>query len=309
MSRQARQSKGQITPMDLLIVAMVFFIGVGLFILVDFLVARDIIISKQTIYLSMETDDRGSELISLLGSTSAGMSHMEIVGDMSATGYEQYIKEGLDGLKDVTKRIGSGYSLSGLEAVPAPTTISTTCIYDDSGQFPGKMEWPMWGTRISDEPGWRYHPIDRVCKCHSGVDIAGDGLEVKAAADGDVKFAGWTDGGYGNMVKISHEGGYETWYAHLKEILVKEGQRVIGGETVIGISGSTGKSTGPHLHFELRKDDKPIDPCKHMERTQSGCYVKDRCTVTPEKEIYVTQVPVPGAQSGNLKKTAELVET
>jgi hypothetical protein len=110
MSRQSRL-KGQITPMDLLMVAMVFFIGVGLFLVLDFLTAKHVIISKQSIYLSMEIDDRGSEIISLLGATSSGRTYMEITGGMSASNYREHIQKELDNLRDTAQTLGSGYSL------------------------------------------------------------------------------------------------------------------------------------------------------------------------------------------------------
>ena len=87
---------------------------------------------------------------------------------------------------------------------------------------------------------------------HSGIDIAVPrGTSIKAADGGAVIFAGWS-GGYGKLIKIDHENGYITYYAHCDTITVKKGQRVARGET-IGKVGSTGNATGPHLHFEVRK--------------------------------------------------------
>src|SRR5688500_18076787 len=95
---------------------------------------------------------------------------------------------------------------------------------------------------------------------HTGLDYpAAYGRRVGAAGRGRVAFAGWNSGGYGNLVVIKHRLGFESWYAHLASIAVSPGQWVVGGNTV-GSIGSTGRSTGPHLHFEVRRFGTPIDP-------------------------------------------------
>jgi peptidoglycan hydrolase-like protein with peptidoglycan-binding domain len=95
---------------------------------------------------------------------------------------------------------------------------------------------------------------------HTGVDFPEPfGTPVGAAGVGVVAFAGWNSGGYGNLVVVRHRLGYETWYAHLSAIAVRVGQAVAGGSR-IGYVGSTGHSTGPHLHFEVRHFGTPIDP-------------------------------------------------
>ena len=115
--------------------------------------------------------------------------------------------------------------------------------------------------RISSSFGTRFHPIDGRAKFHGGIDIAiPKGTPVRAAADGVVKFAGWK-GGYGYAVVISHPDGTETLYGHNDKLVVQEGQAVRAGEQIT-FSGSTGKSTGPHLHFELRANGKLVDPMK-----------------------------------------------
>jgi murein DD-endopeptidase MepM/ murein hydrolase activator NlpD len=95
---------------------------------------------------------------------------------------------------------------------------------------------------------------------HTGLDMpAAYGTRVGAAGRGRVAFAGWNSGGYGNLVVIKHRLGFESWYAHLSSIAASPGQWVVGG-TTIGYVGSTGHSTGPHLHFEVRHFGTPIDP-------------------------------------------------
>ncbi len=99
---------------------------------------------------------------------------------------------------------------------------------------------------------------------HTGIDIpASYGTPVGAAGRGVVGFAGWTNGGYGNLVVVRHRLGFESWYAHLSRISVSVGQPVAGGVR-IGYVGSTGHSTGPHLHFEVRHYGTPIDPVPYL---------------------------------------------
>jgi len=99
---------------------------------------------------------------------------------------------------------------------------------------------------------------------HTGLDIAAPtGTPVVAARAGTVTFAGWSNRGFGNLVKIRHAGGAETWYAHFSRILVTVGQQVRQGE-VVGRIGSTGISTGPHLHFEVREGGRPYDPLRFL---------------------------------------------
>ena len=99
---------------------------------------------------------------------------------------------------------------------------------------------------------------------HTGLDMpAAYGRRVGAAGRGRVAFAGWNSGGYGNLVVIKHRLGFESWYAHLSSLAVSQGQWVVGGTTV-GYIGSTGRSTGPHLHFEVRRFGTPIDPVPRL---------------------------------------------
>ncbi|MBS1792354.1 MAG: peptidoglycan DD-metalloendopeptidase family protein [Acidobacteria bacterium] len=128
-------------------------------------------------------------------------------------------------------------------------------------------QMPVVG-RISSGFGNRFHPIDRKVKFHGGIDIAvPTGTKVGAAADGIVKFAGWK-GGYGNVVIIEHPDGSETLYGHNSKLLVVEGQKVVAGEP-ISLSGSTGKSTGPHVHFEIRQNGQLVNPAKFLSNVLS----------------------------------------
>jgi murein DD-endopeptidase MepM/ murein hydrolase activator NlpD len=122
----------------------------------------------------------------------------------------------------------------------------------------GKLLWPVSGQIVSGF-GYRIHPVFGINRFHSGIDIAAPyGTPVKAAAGGEVIQAGYF-GGYGYSVMLYHGGGYATWYAHLSSIKVSIGQMVERGKSV-GNIGSTGWSTGPHLHFEIRIKGAPQDP-------------------------------------------------
>lgn len=124
----------------------------------------------------------------------------------------------------------------------------------------GKLLWPVPSSDVITSPfGMRYHPILHEYKMHTGIDIAANtGASILAAADGKVIFAGYY-GGYGNAVIIDHGDGISTLYAHNSVILVNEGDSVKRGQ-VISKAGSTGWATGPHLHFEVRKNGTPVNP-------------------------------------------------
>lgn len=114
--------------------------------------------------------------------------------------------------------------------------------------------------RISSVFGERFHPISGVKKQHLGIDISADnGLAVHASASGTVTKTHFSSKGYGNYITIEHRYGFVTRYAHLSEILVKQNQKVVKGE-IIGSVGNSGASTGDHLHYEIIKDKKHMDP-------------------------------------------------
>lgn len=128
----------------------------------------------------------------------------------------------------------------------------------------GIMAWPTNGSRqVTSSFGMRFHPVLKKNKLHTGVDIrASKGDEIYAANKGTVIFAGW-NGAYGNTVIIDHGGGISTLYAHCSKILTDVGNNVSTG-TLIAKVGSTGLSTGAHLHFEVRKDGEPVDPLAYI---------------------------------------------
>lgn len=118
--------------------------------------------------------------------------------------------------------------------------------------------------RLSSPFGYRRHPVTGGRRMHNGLDMAaGKGTDIFSTADGIVTFAGW-HAGYGNYVTIQHEFGIETRYGHMSRIRVKKGQRVSRGQQ-IGDMGSTGQSTGTHLHYEVRVNEKPVNPMNYIE--------------------------------------------
>lgn len=137
-----------------------------------------------------------------------------------------------------------------------PTSLST--IASRSAVSSAGMIWPVLGA-ISSYFGPRWGTI------HSGLDVAAPtGTEIKASRAGRVDSAGWM-GGYGNAVIVSHGDGLQTLYGHASKLLVKAGDRVVQGQVIARV-GSTGNSTGPHVHFEVRVNSKFMNPLKYLPR-------------------------------------------
>lgn len=128
----------------------------------------------------------------------------------------------------------------------------------------GKMLWPVpSSSKISSAYGNRMHPILKRKKMHTGIDIsAKNGVSILAANKGTVIMSGWQSG-YGNTIVIDHGGGITTLYAHCSKLLYQVGASVKAGDTIAKV-GSTGLSTGPHLHFEVRKNGTPQNPQNYV---------------------------------------------
>lgn len=128
----------------------------------------------------------------------------------------------------------------------------------------GKFGFPLTSySRISSGYGYRIHPITNTKKLHSGIDYAAPyGTSILAAEDGVVLTAGW-NGGYGYCVTVNHGGGYVTLYGHCSSLSVSAGQTVKRGQTIAKV-GSTGNSTGNHLHFEVRVNGSTVDPAGYL---------------------------------------------
>ena len=125
--------------------------------------------------------------------------------------------------------------------------------------------------RLSSGYGMRVHPILNQEMMHHGIDLAApEGTGIKAASAGRVSFSGWSKG-YGNLVEVDHGQGIISRYGHNSENLVKVGDEVKAGQ-LLGRVGSTGRSTGPHLHFEIRKDGRAIDPYAMLDRGKATAH-------------------------------------
>ena len=128
----------------------------------------------------------------------------------------------------------------------------------------GTFAWPSVSSYITSPYGTRVHPVTKTVKTHTGIDIgASHGTNIYAAASGTVLVSGWNSGGYGNYVVIDHGGGVTTLYAHCSALLVSSGQSVTKGQVIAKI-GSTGMSTGPHLHFEVLKNGSHTNPMAYF---------------------------------------------
>ncbi|MBE3035267.1 MAG: M23 family metallopeptidase [Actinobacteria bacterium] len=131
-----------------------------------------------------------------------------------------------------------------------------------SGVGTGDMMWPVNGPIMSPF-GYRIHPILGYRKLHTGIDFGvGYGTPIHASDSGTVIYATWMSG-YGNVIIIDHGRGISTLYAHQSSLAVGNGARVSRGQ-VVGYVGSTGFSTGPHLHFEVRVNGNPVDPMGYL---------------------------------------------
>jgi murein DD-endopeptidase MepM/ murein hydrolase activator NlpD len=121
--------------------------------------------------------------------------------------------------------------------------------------------YPIMGPRLSSDYGKRKHPVRKVSQHHHGIDLAAPkDAPIRSIADGVVMYAD-PFGGYGKLIVIQHSNGLTSHYGHCSRITVQPGRRVRAGD-IIGSVGSTGISTGPHLHFELRKSGVPVNPEK-----------------------------------------------
>ena len=174
----------------------------------------------------------------------------------------------IDRVRDASGKAESGPLLySGLKHEGRAYNLVRWTVGERTGWFdPARPEQrvdgfgqPVRGGRITSSFGYRFHPILHFGRFHDGVDIgAAWGSPVFAAADGVVSGTGWS-GGYGQQVRLAHSDGVMTSYSHLSRILAAPGTRVQRGQ-LIGLVGSSGLSTGPHLHFEVRRFGQPVDP-------------------------------------------------
>lgn len=246
-------------------------------IIVMVLMTAIVRLSTQTVQQKQENSRLQSQVAVLQGqiekeSQDELLTNAEKEGSRNkAVSYLQDIQAKLKTINSfMSKRGLHGFSFKKINVDDKPK--SDTKLYSDFSNYLDKVVnniafTPMGYPRLSSFTsyfGSRGNPFDfGGSEFHPGIDFAGHrGDPVKCTASGRVIFAGRA-GGYGNCIKIRHANNLETWYGHLSKINVKEGQRVTVGD-LIGKVGSTGRSTGPHLHYEIRKNGHPVNPKQYL---------------------------------------------
>ena len=206
--------------------------------------------------LSMKTKENIIEFSGVGGpSTQDHVAINLMLEDGSGSQHEQVFKMNVDELKlEAWQRKQSYSEINNFLEEQQSLLLSTPCIWPTSGY-------------LSSRFGYRNSPFTGRIEFHRGSDIAcKEGTPIRATADGKVILAGW-EGGYGKIVMISHGNGYSTRYAHNSQILVKVRDRVKRGQ-VIALAGATGRSTGIHLHYEVRRYGKPVNPLRYVRKRQ-----------------------------------------
>lgn len=222
-------------------------------------------VSKRASALQQDLDSlRRAEdgLRAIVGAPPAEADETVQEGTISPTGGEQHAPTTADlseALEMIEQRLGTRRSSIDLLAETMRREFPGAASYaSDSAPHTTPSIWPAAGF-VSSPYGLRFDGTE----FHQGIDIAADmGAPIVATADGVVTAAGW-NGGYGNMVDVDHGGGIVTRYGHASALAVTVGQQVRRGE-VIAYVGSTGRSTGPHVHYEVRVDGQPVNPAGYL---------------------------------------------
>ncbi|MNC16480.1 Murein hydrolase activator NlpD precursor [compost metagenome] len=183
--------------------------------------------------------------------------------DQLAAGKSKVVRAGQTGLKEMQYRLTKENGLVVKEEWLGQTVVKESLpevVYRGTkvvGEGTGMFAWPVSGATLSSSFGERWGRV------HKGIDLVSGNRTIKAADAGTVSFAG-VQSGYGNVVIVDHKNGYVTYYGHLSSISVSVGQRLEQGGK-IGIMGNTGRSTGTHLHFEIRKNGTAVNPLKYLK--------------------------------------------
>ena len=208
-----------------------------------------------------------------------------------------YVDEEGYGYKEADKKVA--YTVTGKRKVTYTRRI---------GGKRSTFGMPLRHARVTSSFSYRrWHPILHRYRPHHGTDFgARRGTPLLAVNDGKVSFAGWMHG-YGRVVKIRHAGGYESLYAHQSRIRVKRGQKVKKGQ-IIGYVGSSGRSTGPHLHFGLKKNGRWVDPMKYLRKKAIGHSVMKKFTTYKKvTKIKYKKVTIKGTVENRKKLEAYLL--
>lgn len=225
-------------------------------ILLDMNPCTGVVVEKIVPVTKTVTDSRGQKVTTTTYETQKVLIVTTV--HVSATEQAKLYDFSKDAKGQVKELLSSDYDEMWIELIG----ISGEIIVSNSTHVPNFIfTWPLDGDyRISSGFGARTDPINGVVKTHGGTDIAAaQGTPILAAADGAVEIAGYNAGGYGYYVKIAHGDGYETLYGHCSVLLVSAGQTVKQGQVIAKV-GSTGHSTGPHLHFEVRYNRSKVNP-------------------------------------------------
>ena len=198
-----------------------------------------------------------------------GLTSAEAVPEAQVASPEVAAK--VNGLaRRILARQGPAHGEGGPAPLDRPERPAMPSARNDTGELPA-LHWPVDG-RLSSGFGWRTDPFSGQRQWHSGIDLAASkGEPVKACWDGEVVFAG-EKGGYGKLVVVEHAGGWRSSYAHSDNISVEPGDLVEAGRVIAQV-GNTGRSTGPHLHFELQQGEQAWDPQMIRGRLLAGLTV------------------------------------
>jgi len=238
-----------------------------------FLIGFIVLLQYRNTQQDLEKQQLMAQIIKLKGDVPANIA--KVNDNHAAQGYVQAIEGKLKNINDYLKKRGlKGFSTKdiGGDANAEGAKLSDKEVYMAYNDYLTKLVntvafTPMGYPRVSAMTsffGYRSDPFNSAsAEYHPGIDFKGKtGDDVKSTANGRVVFAGWSNG-YGNCIRIQHANNFETLYGHLSRIEVKVGQQITVGQK-IGLVGSTGHSTGAHLHYEVRKDGKPINPVKFL---------------------------------------------
>jgi len=238
-----------------------------------FLVGFIVLLQYRNQQQELEKQQLVAQIVKLKGDMPAEVA--KVNDNHTAQGYIQAIEGKLKNINDYLKKRGlKGFSTKGIggDANAEGAKLSDKDTYMAYNDYLTKLVntvafTPMGYPRVSALTsffGYRSDPFNTAsAEYHPGIDFKGKtGDDVKSTANGRVVFAGWSNG-YGNCIRIQHANNYETLYGHLSRIGVTVGQQIVVGQK-IGAVGSTGHSTGAHLHYEVRKDGKPVNPVSFL---------------------------------------------